>query len=93
MGPGDRANTMETEMSDSSFGFADVKLVGAGQLTAVAAGASPVVAAGGHTPQQAPPSDLNGTVVVGGGNLLTSHNGLFDGALNPSNNLFNPGHQ
>ena len=80
-------------MSDSArFDFSDLKpdLVGAGQLTAVFAGASPVVASGNLTPQQAPPSALNGSVVVGGGDLLTSHNGIFGGLLNPSNNLFNP---
>ncbi len=73
------------------FNFSDVSLPGAGQLTAVAAGASPVVAAGGLAPQQAPPSGLNGSVFVGGGNFLTSHNGVLDGLFNPSNNLFNPG--
>ena len=78
--------------ANTSFNFSDLSpaLVGAGQLTAVTAGASPVVAAGGNTPQLAPPSGLNSSVFVGGGNLLTSANGLGDGALNPSNNLFNP---
>ncbi len=77
------------------FDFSELKpdLVGAGQLTAVFAGASPVVASGNLTPQQAPPSVLNGSVVVGGGDLLTSHNGVFGGLLNPSNNLFNPAGQ
>ena len=80
-------------MSDNAvFDFSDLKpdLVGAGQLTAVFAGASPVVASGNLTPQQAPPSVLNGSVVVGGGDLLTSANGIFGGILNPSNNFFNP---
>ena len=77
-------------MANTTFNFSDVTLVGAGQLTAAAAGASPVVASGDLAPQQAPPSGLNGSVVVGGGDLLTSHNGLLGGLLNPSNNAFNP---
>lgn len=77
-------------MPNTIFDFSDVTLVGAGQLTAATAGGSPVVASGDLAPQQAPSSGLNGSVVVGGGDLLTSQNGILGGVLNPSNNLFNP---
>jgi hypothetical protein len=81
-------------MTDTTFDFSNLSppLVGAGQLTAVTAGASPVVASGDHAPIQAPPSSLNGDVFVGGGNFLTSSNAVIgSGVLNPSNNPFNPG--
>jgi hypothetical protein len=79
-------------MPDTTFDFSSLQpaLVGGGQLTAAAAGASPVVASGDLTPIQAPPSALNGFVVVGGGHVLTSSNSLVGGVLNPSNNPFNP---
>ena len=85
--------------NDVGFDFTDltvdagagVALTGAGQLTALFAGATPVVASGDVTPIQAPPSSLNGSVVVGGGHFLTSAGAVFDGGLhNPSNNAFNP---
>jgi hypothetical protein len=73
------------------FGELSPALVGAGQLTAASAGASPVVASGAVAPTQAPPSSLNGSVFVGGGQFLTSHDAVVGGgAFNPSNNLDNP---
>lgn len=82
-------------MSDNAvFDFSDMSIepvAGAGQLTAVTAGASPVVASGDVAPLQAPPSSLNGSVFVGGGHFLTSANAVIGGGvLNPSNNAFNP---
>jgi hypothetical protein len=79
------------DFADVTFDIGRPAVTGAGQLTALFAGASPVVASGDVAPIQAPPSTLNGSVVVGGGHLLTSADALIGGgALNPSNNAFNP---
>jgi hypothetical protein len=81
------------EMADTTFDFSSLQpaFVGGGQITAQLAGASPVVAAGDLVPIQAPPNSTDLFVFVGGGHLLTSSNSLLaGGALNPSNNPFNP---